>query len=98
MSVVVILIAFSAVTGFALGSFSWMAIAMWGAALAVLASAALHIQGFSAFPGIATIIACLSVNQIAYLAGTFANQHSSGTFGRKQVHGHHGLPDDDALR
>jgi hypothetical protein len=29
----------------------------------------LQIQGFSSLPGIAIVVACLAINQIAYLAG-----------------------------
>jgi hypothetical protein len=83
MSVVVVLLAVSAVTGFALGSFSWLAIAMSGFLLALIASAALHLEGFSSLPGIAIVVTCLSVNQMAYLAGIFANQHSSGPVRKK---------------
>jgi hypothetical protein len=83
MTVVVVLLALSAVMGFALGSLSWFAIAASGVALAALSSAALHLQGFGAFPGIAIVIACLTVNQIAYLAGIFANQQSSRPIPKK---------------
>jgi hypothetical protein len=83
MSAIVVLLALSAAIGFALGSFSWLAIAVSGVALAVLSSVALHIQGFSTFPGIAIVIACLTMNQIAYLAGMFANQRSSGPIQKK---------------
>ena len=69
MNAVVILLALSAVTGFALGSFSWFAIALSSAALSVLSSAILQIQGFDAIPGIAIVVACLTVNQVAYLVG-----------------------------
>ena len=72
MTVVIVLLALSALIGFALGtSFSWLAIAASSAGLAVLSSAILQIQGFSAFPGIAIVVACLTVNQMAYLAGVF---------------------------
>jgi hypothetical protein len=77
MNAVIVLLALSAVTGFALGSFSWFAIGISGLVLAVLSSAALHIQGFSAFPGIAIVVACLTVNQIAYLVGVVAHHPSN---------------------
>ena len=83
MTVVVVLLALSAVTGFALGSFSWFGIALSGATLAVLSSVALHIQGFSAFPGVVIVVSCMTVHQIAYLAGIFANQHSARPIGKK---------------
>jgi hypothetical protein len=69
MTVVIVLLALSALIGFALGaSFSWPAIATFSAGIAVLSSAILHIQGFGAIPGIAIVVACMSVSQMAYLA------------------------------
>jgi hypothetical protein len=76
MNAVIALLGLSAVTGFALGSFSWFAIGLSGLVLAVVSSAALHIQGFSAVPGIALVVACLTVNQIGYLIA--ANQRLNG--------------------
>jgi hypothetical protein len=79
MSAVVILLALSALIGFALGtSFSWLAIAVCSVGLAVVSAAALQIQGFGALPGIAIVVACLIVNQMAYLAGAFCR--SKGSF------------------
>jgi hypothetical protein len=83
MGAVIILLALSAATGFALGSFSWLAIAISGAALAVISSAALHIQGIGALPGIVIVVACLTVNQIAYLVGIFATHHSGAPIRKK---------------
>jgi len=72
MSAVVILVALSALIGFALGtSLPWLAIAATGFGLAVLSSAVLKIQGFGALPGIAIVVACLTVNEMAYLAGAW---------------------------
>jgi hypothetical protein len=68
MNAVIVLLALSALIGFAIGaSFSWVAIVISGVALAAISAAALHIQGFGALSGIATIVACLTVNQMAYL-------------------------------
>jgi hypothetical protein len=78
MNAVIVLLVLSSVTGFALGSFSWFAIGVSGLVLAVVASAALQVQGFATLPGIAIIVACVTVNQIAYLAGVFANRRSHG--------------------
>jgi hypothetical protein len=79
MSAVIVLPALSALIGFALGtSFSWLAIAASSIGLAVLSSAILQIQGFGALPGIAFVVACLTVNQMAYLAGVFCR--SKGLF------------------
>ena len=84
MSAVIILLALSAVTGFTLGcSFSWFAILISSVVLAVLSSAALQIQGFGALPGIVIVVACLAVNQVAYLVGVFLARHRSETLLRK---------------
>ena len=83
MSALVVLLALSALIGFALGkSFSWVAIAASSAGIAVLSSAILQTQGFGALPGIALVVACLTVNQMAYLASVFGR--SSGLF-KKQA-------------
>jgi hypothetical protein len=69
MTVVLLLLALSALIGFALGtSFSWFAIAAFSAGIALLSSAILQIQDFGALPGIAIVVACLTVSQMAYLA------------------------------
>jgi hypothetical protein len=79
MTVVIVLLALSTLIGFALGtSFSWLAIAASSAGIAVLSSEILQIQGFGALPGIALVVACLTVHQMAYLAGVFGR--SSGLF------------------
>jgi hypothetical protein len=79
MTAVIILLTLSALIGFALGtSFSWLAIAAFSIGLAVVSSAILQIQGFGALPGIAIVVACLTVNQMAYLAGACCR--SKGSF------------------
>jgi hypothetical protein len=79
MTAVILLFALSALVGLALGtSFSWLAIAASSIGIAVLSSAILQIQGFGVLPGIAMVVACLTVNQMAYLAGVFGR--SSGLF------------------
>jgi hypothetical protein len=79
MTVVIVLLALSVVIGFALGtSFSWLAIAASSAGIAVLSSMMLQIQGFGTLPGIAIVVACLTINQMAYLAGVF--RRPSGLF------------------
>jgi hypothetical protein len=76
MSAAFILLALSALIGFALGtSFSWLAIAASSIGIAVLSSAILQIQGFGVLPGIAIVVACLTVNQMAYLAGAFGRSN-----------------------
>jgi hypothetical protein len=62
MTAVIVPLALSALIGFALGtSFSWLAIAASSTGIAVLSSAILQIQGFGALPGIAIVVACLTV-------------------------------------
>jgi hypothetical protein len=85
MSAVIILLALSAIIGFALGSLSWFAILISSVALAVLSSVVLQIQGFGAFPGIAIVAGCLTVNQAAYLAGALLARHRSETLSRKRA-------------
>jgi hypothetical protein len=79
MTAVIVLLALSALIGFVLGtSFRWFAIAASSIGIAVLSSAILQIQGFGALPGIAIVVACMTVNQMAYLAGAFLR--SNGLF------------------
>jgi hypothetical protein len=69
MTVVIVLLALSAVVGFALGtSFSWPVIVACGIGFATFSAAALRVTGFGALSGIAIIVACLTVNQLAYFA------------------------------
>jgi hypothetical protein len=72
MTSIFILLALSAVLGFVLGTrrFSWHAILAAGGLLAPLSAVILQKQGFGAVSGISTIVACLIVNQVAYLIGT----------------------------
>jgi hypothetical protein len=69
MSAVIALFALSALIGFLFGkSFSWPAIAAASIGLAVLSSVTLQIQGFGAVSGIAIVVTCLTLSQVAYLA------------------------------
>jgi hypothetical protein len=69
MTVVILLLALSALIGFGLGtSFRSPAMAASSAAIAVLLSAILQSQGFGALPGIAIVVVCLIVHQMAYVA------------------------------
>ena len=71
MTTVILLVALSALIGFSLGrSFSWFAIAASSIGIALLSSMILQIQGFSSLPGIAVVVACLTINQMAYLPVT----------------------------
>jgi hypothetical protein len=79
MTVVLPLLALSALIGFGLGTwFRWPAIVASSVGIAVLSSAILQMQSFGALPGIAIVVACLTVNQMAYLAGAFGR--SRGLF------------------
>src|SRR6516164_3760427 len=93
MTVVLVLLALSALIGFGLGtSFRWPAIVASSVAIAVLSSAILQIQGFGTLPGIAIVVACLTVSQIAYLAAASLRQdllvqqqaHKEPSQGRKE--------------
>jgi hypothetical protein len=88
MSAVIVLLALSALIGFALGtSLSWLAVAASSIGLAVLSSAVLQIQGFGALPGIAIIVACLTANQLAYVMGLVdANRRSEGGKKSREPH------------
>jgi hypothetical protein len=72
MSLILILLALGALSGFVLGigRFSWHAILVLGAVLAPLSAVVLQNQGFDALSGISIIVACLAINQAAYLVGT----------------------------
>ena len=78
MRAALILLALSAVIGFALGTrFSWLAIAASSVGLAIISAAVLQIIGFGALSGIAIIVACLTVTQLAYVTVlVLANRHS----------------------
>lgn len=71
MGSALILFAPSLLVGFALSGFMWRAIAASGLALAVIAAAVLHRQGFGPLAGITVIAACLTINQVAYLTGVW---------------------------
>jgi hypothetical protein len=73
-----ILFAVSPIAGFVLGRFSWHAIVISSAALAVLAAAVLQQHGFAILPGIAIIVACLVIHQVPYLARVWFIDHSRG--------------------
>jgi hypothetical protein len=84
MTAVFILLALSAVVGFALGSFAWRpVIVASGVALAVLSATVLQIVGFGTIPGVAIITICLTINQVAYLIG-FVRSGSHNVAGKGQ--------------
>jgi hypothetical protein len=72
MSSILILLALSALSGFVLGigHFSWPPILVAGAVLAPLSTIVLQNQDFDALSGISVIVACLTINQAAYVVGT----------------------------
>jgi hypothetical protein len=70
MTAVFILLALSAVIGFALSAFAWWPLIVAASVtLAVLSATVLQIEGFGTIPGVAIITACLTMNQVAYLIG-----------------------------
>jgi len=70
LATILILLAGSALVGFVLGcNFSWPAIMVSGLLLAIISAVVLQKADFGALAGIATIVACLTVNQIGYLVG-----------------------------
>jgi hypothetical protein len=85
MTAVIVLLALGALIGFALGRFSWRAVALSSLALAVLASVVLHRQGFGPLAGIAIIVACLTINQTAYLVSLWFVDRRSGILVQKQA-------------
>jgi hypothetical protein len=85
MTAVMVLLALSLMIGFALGHFSWRAIAASSLALAVVAAVVLHLQEFGPLAGITIIVACLTINQTAYLAGVWFVDRRSGGLVQKQA-------------
>ena len=70
MTSVLILLAASALVGLILGLYySWLAVGASGLMLAIVSAVVLQKEGFDALPGIAIIVICLAVNQVAYLIG-----------------------------
>jgi hypothetical protein len=70
MNAVLALLAVSAIAGLVLGLyFSWIAILASGLVLAFVSAVVLQKEGFEVLAGIAIIVACLTVNQVAYLIG-----------------------------
>jgi len=88
MSAAFILLALGAATGLALGtSFSWFAVLISSVVLAALSAAVLQIAGFGALSGIAIIVACLTVNQLAYVMGVaLANRGLEGAKRSRKRH------------
>jgi hypothetical protein len=92
MSTILILLAIGALTGLALGfNSSWAAVFVSGTILAILAATVLQKAGVGPVAGIATIMACLTVNQLGYLAGAVLRARGkpkapASTVGRSRHH------------
>jgi hypothetical protein len=71
MSSILILLALGTLSGVVLGigRFSWSTILVVGAGLAPLSAVVLQNQGFGALSGISITVACLAMNQAAYVVG-----------------------------
>jgi hypothetical protein len=70
MNAILALLVLCALVGLLLGLyFTWIAIVLAEPILAIFSAVVLQRAGFDVLPGIATIVACLAVSQIAYLAG-----------------------------
>ena len=68
MNAVFALLAVSAVVGVLLGFyFSWMTILAPGLVLAIVSATVLQKEDYGFLAGIAIIVVCLTVNQVAYL-------------------------------
>ena len=80
MTSILILLTLSALAGFVVGKShsSWPALIVMGAVLAPLTAAVLQWQGFAPLPGIFTIVACLVVNQLAYVLAIRLNSDLTG--------------------
>jgi hypothetical protein len=72
MIAIFVLLAVSAILGLVLGRwFSWTAILVSGLVLAIVSATILQKVGFGYLEGIAVIVACLTVNEIACLIGVW---------------------------
>ena len=70
MNAILVLLAMSALVGLVLGAyFRLSALVVSGMILAIFAAMVLQNEGFGFLAGIAIIVVCLTVNQIAYLIG-----------------------------
>jgi hypothetical protein len=68
VSSILILIALSALSGFAAGSyFSWPSLVVIAAVLTPFAAVVLQRQDFTALPGISMITACLAISQAGFV-------------------------------
>jgi hypothetical protein len=80
MNATLILLAVSSLLGLVLGfCFSWLAIGVSALVLAFLSAVVSHHEGFGSLAGITIIVACLTVNQIAYLIGVISVKRATAT-------------------
>jgi uncharacterized membrane protein len=91
MGAALILLTLSALIGFGLGRFSWLAIATASVVLALLSAFVLQMQGFSTPSGIAIIVVCLTVSQAAYLMGGLFRGRPKETSARRATCGSTGI-------
>jgi hypothetical protein len=79
MSSILILVTLSALSGFVAGRyFSWPALVVAGGVLAPLSALVLQRQDFTTLPGISIIVACLAINQLAYVIAIRLKNDSGG--------------------
>jgi hypothetical protein len=91
MNAILILLAVSSLLGLVLGFyFSWLAIGVSGLVLAFLSAVVLQHEGFGSLAGIAIIVACLTVNQIAYLIGVTSVNRGDRSLPHGQPNNHPG--------
>lgn len=78
---IVVLFAVSAAAGFLLGyfCFHWLSFAASGLILALTAAWILQAHGFWTVSGIAATVACLTVNQFAFLTGCVVRMNRETT-------------------
>jgi hypothetical protein len=76
MNAIFVLLAVSAILGVTLGlRFPWPAILVSGTVLSIVSATILQKAGFAYLEGIAIIVACLTINQVAYLIGVKLRLH-----------------------
>jgi hypothetical protein len=86
MTAVFILLALSAIIGFALSAFAWWPVIVGSCVtLATLSATVLQIEGFGTIQGVAIITVCLTINQVAYVIGFVrSGSHDIATKGQQK--------------
>jgi hypothetical protein len=91
MNAILILLAVSSLLGLVLGLyFSWLAIGVSGLALAFLSAVVLQHEDFGSLAGIAIIVACLTVYQIACGIGVMSVNRGDRWIPHDQSNNHPG--------